>query len=65
MSTEKDYILEFSQYMNSDKTLYIINADIESLIKKIDGCANNSEIIQKILQQQKLVRIFLVDIQCQ
>ena len=41
MSTEKDYILEFSQYMNSDKTLYIINADIESLIKKIDGCANN------------------------
>ena len=43
MSTEKDYILEFSQYMNSDKTLYVINADIESLIKKIDGCANNPE----------------------
>ena len=43
MSTEKDYILEFSRYMNSDKTLYIINADIESLITKIGGCANNPE----------------------
>ena len=29
--------------MKSDKVLYIIYADIESLIKKIDGCANNSE----------------------
>ena len=27
----------FYQYMNSDKMLYIIYADIESLIKKIDG----------------------------
>ena len=27
----------FYQYMNSDNMLYIIYADIESLIKKIDG----------------------------
>ena len=27
--------------MKSDKMLYIIYTDIETLIKKIDGCANN------------------------
>ena len=35
--SEKDNILEFNQYMKS----YIIYRDIESLIKKIDECANN------------------------
>ena len=29
--------------MKSDKVLHIIYANIESLIKKIDGCANNLE----------------------
>ena len=29
--------------MKSDKITYIIYADIESLIKKIDECANNPE----------------------
>ena len=29
--------------MPSDKMPYIIYADIESLIKKIDGCANNPQ----------------------
>ena len=43
MPPEKDNILEFNQYMTSDKMSYIIQADIESLIKKIDGCANNPE----------------------
>ena len=41
--SEKDNILEFSQYMKSDKMPYIIFGNIESLIKKIDGCANNPE----------------------
>ena len=41
MPSEKDNILEFNQYMKSDKMPYIIYGDIESLIKKIDGCANN------------------------
>ena len=36
---------------------YIIYADIESLITKI----GDVQIIQKILQQQKLESIFLVD----
>ena len=43
MPSEKDNILEFKQYMKSDKTPYIIYSDIESLIKKINGCANNPE----------------------
>ena len=41
MPSEKDNILEFNQYMKSEKMLYIIYADIESLIKKIGGCPNN------------------------
>ena len=36
-------ILEFNQYMKSDKVLYIIHPDIESLIKNIDNCKNNTE----------------------
>ena len=43
MLSEKDNILEFNQYMKSDKISYIIYADMESFIKKVDGCANNPE----------------------
>ena len=43
MPLEKDNILEYNQYMKSDKIPYIIYVGIESLIKKIDGCANNPE----------------------
>ena len=38
MPLEKD-----NQYMDSDKMPYIFYGDTESLIKKIDGCANNPE----------------------
>ena len=34
MPSEKEKILEFNQYMKSDKMSYSIYADIESLIKK-------------------------------
>ena len=34
---------EFNQYMKSDKMPYIIYADIECLIKKLDVYANNPE----------------------
>ena len=47
MPSEKEKSLQFKQYMKSDKMPYIISADMESLIKKID-----LQIIQKILQQQ-------------
>ena len=43
MPSEKDEILEFNQYMKSDKVPFIIHADIESLSRKIAGCANNPE----------------------
>ena len=43
MSSEKDNILKFNKHMKSDKILYIIYADIELLITKIDGCTNNPE----------------------
>ena len=55
MPSEKDKLLEFKQYMKSDKIPYIIYADIGSLILKI----------QKNLQQKKLESIFFVDIQRQ
>ena len=40
MSSE---ILEFNQYQKSDKGTFIIYADLESLIEKIDVCKNNPE----------------------
>ena len=49
MSSEKNNILEFIQYMKSDNIPYIIYADIESLVKKW----MDVQIIQKFLQQQK------------
>ena len=43
MPSEMGKILEFKHYSKSNKMPYIIHADIESLIRKIDGCANNPE----------------------
>ena len=57
MPSEKDNILELNQYLKSDKMPYTIYADIESLIKKIDGCANNRE----NSSTKKLQSIFFVD----
>ena len=37
MWSQNDNISKFEHYMKSDKTLYIIYADMESLIKKING----------------------------
>ena len=60
MPSEKDNILEFNQYMKSDKMPYIIYADVGLLIKKIDVFAINPETSStKILES-----IFLVDILC-
>ena len=43
MQSENDNELEFNKYMKSDKMPCIIYADMEFLIKKIDGCADNPE----------------------
>ena len=43
MASKKDNILQFNQYMKSDKMPYIIYADLESMITKTDRCASNLE----------------------
>ena len=62
MPSKTDNKLEFNQYMKSDKMAHTIYAEIESLIKKIDGV----QLIQKIIQQKKnwraySMRIFYVN----
>ena len=37
-SEDTTKILEFNQYDKSDKAQFIIYADLEFLIEKIDGC---------------------------
>ena len=43
LPSEKDNMLEFNQCIKSNKMPYIIYADFEFLIKKIDRCSNNPE----------------------
>ena len=43
MPAEDTKILEFNQYQKSDKARFIIYADLECIIEKIDGCKNNPE----------------------
>ena len=40
---ENDNIIEFNQYMKSNKIPYIIYTGMKSLIKNINGCSNNAE----------------------
>ena len=43
MSSEETKISEFNQYRKSDKALFIIYANLEYLIEKINGCKNIPE----------------------
>ena len=45
LESHKNYtkILQFNQYQKSDKAPFIIYADLECIIEKIDGCKNNPE----------------------
>ena len=43
MPSEDTKILEFNQYQKSDKAPFIIYANLECIIEKIDGCRNNPE----------------------
>ena len=36
-------ILGFNQFQKSDKATFLIYADLECIIEKIDGCKNNPE----------------------
>ena len=40
MPSKSTKILEINQYQKSDKTPFLIYADLECLIEKIDGCKN-------------------------
>ena len=43
MPSENTKILEFKQHQKSDKAPFIIYADLERIMEKIDGCENNAE----------------------
>ena len=43
MPSEDTKILQFNQYQKCDKAPFIIYADLECIIEKIDGCKNNPE----------------------
>ena len=43
MPFEDTKILKFNQYQKSDKAPFIIYADLECIIEKIDGSKNNPE----------------------
>ena len=48
MPSDDTKILEFNQYQKSDKVPFIIYADLECIIEKIDGCKNNPENLSTI-----------------
>ena len=43
MLSEDTKIIEFDKYQKPDKVQFVIYADLENLIDKIDGCKSNSE----------------------
>ena len=43
MPSNKTKILEFNKSQKFDKTLFIIYADLECIIRKTEGCKNNPE----------------------
>ena len=43
MPSKDTKILQFNKYRKSDKVPFIIFANLECLLKKIDGCKNNPE----------------------
>ena len=59
MSAQKDNISQFNQYMKSDKILYIIYADLESLIKKNRRmCEQSKKIFNNKNWKKYSLRIF-------
>ena len=43
MPSEDNKTLDYNEYQKSDKTLFIIYADLGSLIEETYGCKNNPE----------------------
>ena len=45
MPSEDTKIFEFNQYQKSDRAPFIIHANIDCLIERIDECKHNPEIL--------------------
>ena len=59
MSSKDTKVLEFNQNQKSDKAPFIIYADLDRLIEKIDGCKNNLEkLIHNKIRQTYSIRFF-------
>ena len=43
MPSQETKLLEFNQYQKSDKASFLIHADLECIIEKIDWCKNNAK----------------------
>ena len=59
MNSEDTKILEFNQHKKSDKAPFIIYADLEYIIEKIDRCKNDPE-NSSITKVSKHIRFFNV-----
>ena len=62
MPSEDTKILEFNQYQKSDKAPFVIYADLECLIEKIDGYKNNPENSSTIKVSEDIPSGFLMSI---
>ena len=58
MPSDDTKILEFKQYQKSDKAPFIIYADLESIIEKIDGCKNNLENLSTTKVSEHILHVF-------
>ena len=60
MPSEDTKTLEFNQYHKSDKTSFIIYADLKSLTVKIDGCKKNPEKLMSTILLLKHIEISIM-----
>ena len=60
MPSEDTKIVEFNQNQKSDKATFIIYADLECIIEKIDGYKNNPENSSTVSKRTYPIRFFNV-----
>ena len=58
MPSDDTKILEFNQYQKSNKEPFILYADPECIIEKIDGCKNNPESLSTIKVSEHILSGF-------
>ena len=52
-------LLEFNQYQKYNKALFIIYADLEYILEKIDGCNNKHENLSTTKVHKHAYKIFI------